>query len=105
MVLRIGIIGAGQVGERHAIGFAATEGAVVCAIADVVLARAEALAARYGACAYDNWQTMLESGIDAVIVCTPHNLHVEPAVAAAALGIHVLMEKPIATTLDDGLTI
>lgn len=102
MTLRVGIIGAGQVGERHALGFAATPGAAVTAFADVVPARAEAMAARFGARAFGSWQAMLRSGVDAVVVCTPHNLHVEPALAAAELGVHVLMEKPIATTIEDG---
>ena len=45
---------------------------------------------------------MLDQGLDVVAVCLPHNMHVEPAVAAADRGIHVMMEKPIATTLADG---
>ena len=40
MTLRVGIIGAGQVGERHAVGFAATEGATIVGIADVIEERA-----------------------------------------------------------------
>ena len=101
MTLRVGIIGAGQAGERHAIGFAAARGAAVTAVADAVPARAEALAARWSAHAYDDWRAMLHC-VDAVVVCTPHNLHVEPALAAAEQGVHVLMEKPLATNMDDG---
>lgn len=102
MTLRVGIIGAGQVGERHAAGFAAIPGAGVTAVADLIPARAEALAGRYGARAFTDWRAMLAAGLDIVVVCTPHSQHVAPAEAAAARGIHVLMEKPIATTLADG---
>ena len=44
---------------------------------------------------------MLESGLDILVVSLPHNLHVAPTEAAAERGVHVLMEKPLATTLAD----
>jgi predicted dehydrogenase len=45
---------------------------------------------------------MMDLGLNILVVGLPHNIHVEPAEAAAAQGVHVLMEKPIATTLEDG---
>jgi predicted dehydrogenase len=102
MTLRVGIIGAGQAGERNAAGFAATPTTSIVAVADVSPSRAQALAQRFGAMAYDDWRTMLAQGLDILVVCLPHNMHVEPCVAAAKQGVHVLMEKPIATTMDDG---
>lgn len=99
--LRVGIIGAGQAGERHAVGFAATEGATLVAIADVVEVRASELASRFGAEAFTDWREMLSAGLDILVVSLPHNMHVEPALAAAEHGVHVLMEKPLATTLED----
>lgn len=101
MSLRIGIIGAGQVGERHAAGFAMTPGVTITGIADVVAERAAALARRHRAQAHTDWRRMLESGLDVLVVGLPHDLHVEPACASAARGIHVLMEKPIAIKSDD----
>ena len=98
----MGIIGAGQAGERHAVGFAATEGADVVGIADIVEGRGIALAERFGATPFTDWRHMLDAGLDILIVSLPHNLHVAPAEAAAAQGVHVLMEKPIATTIADG---
>ena len=44
---------------------------------------------------------MLDLGLDILVVSLPHNLHVAPTEAAAERGVHVLMEKPIATTLVD----
>jgi predicted dehydrogenase len=102
MNLRVGIIGAGQAGERHAVGFAATPGATLVGIADVVETRASALAGRYGVPTFTDWRRMLDQGLDILVVSLPHNLHVAPAEAAAAQGVHVLMEKPIATTIADG---
>ena len=102
MSLRVGIAGAGQAGDHHAIGFAATEGAEVVAIADLNQELARSVAERYGARAVSDWRSLLELEIDILVVALPHNLHLEPAEAAAERGIHVLMEKPIAISLADG---
>jgi UDP-N-acetylglucosamine 3-dehydrogenase len=102
MKLRVGIIGAGQVGERHAVGFAAAEGAAMVGIADVVEERATTLTKRFGGTPLTEWRRMMEIGLDILVVGLPHNMHVEPTEAAAELGVHVLMEKPIATTMEDG---
>ena len=102
MSLRVGIAGAGQAGDHHAIGFAATEGAEVVAIADLNQELARSVAERYGARAVSDWRSLLELEIDILVVALPHNLHLEPAEAAAEQGIHVLMEKPIAISLADG---
>jgi predicted dehydrogenase len=99
--LRVSIIGAGQAGERHAVGFAATAGAKLVGIADVMEARATKLASRFDAKAFTDWREMLSAGLDILVVSLPHNMHVEPALAAAERGVHVLMEKPLATTLED----
>lgn len=102
MTLRVGIIGAGQAGERHAIGFSQTPTTEVTAIADLAAERAQALAARFDAAAFTDWRAMVERDLDILVVSLPHNMHVAPAEAAAEQGIHLLMEKPIATTLADG---
>src|SRR5258708_18011092 len=52
--------------------------------------------------AYTDWREMLDrETLDAVIVCTPHNAHLEPTVAALERGLHVLVEKPIALMARD----
>src|SRR5438034_6458493 len=52
--------------------------------------------------AYTDWREMLnEAALDAVVVSTPHHLHVEPTIAALECGLHVLVEKPIALTSKD----
>ena len=101
MSLRVGIIGAGQAGERHAVGFAATSGTTVVGIADLIEAQGRPLAERFGAKFFTDWRQMLDHGLDILVVSLPHNLHVAPAEAAAATGVHVLMEKPLATTMAD----
>jgi predicted dehydrogenase len=100
--LRVGIIGAGQAGERHALGFHSLPNARVTAIAEVDAGRGAALAAQVDAQLYTDWRALLDSGLDVVVVALPHNAHLAPTEAAAQRGIHVMMEKPIATTLADG---
>jgi UDP-N-acetyl-2-amino-2-deoxyglucuronate dehydrogenase len=102
MTLRVGIIGAGQVGERHAVGFAAVEGATIAGIADIVEERATALTRRFGGVPLVDWRRLMDLDLDILVVGLPHNMHVQPAEAAAECGVHLLMEKPIATTLEDG---
>ncbi len=99
--LRVGIIGAGQAGERHAVGFAATPGTTLVGVADLAEDRALGLTQQVGGRAFRDWRELLEAGLDILVVSLPHNMHVEPAEEAAARGVHVLMEKPLATTLED----
>ena len=55
---------------------------------------------------FTNWREMLEQiELDAVVVCTPHNYHLEPTLAALQHGLHVLLEKPLATSIADAHTI
>lgn len=50
--------------------------------------------------AFTDWHEMLDKcELDAVIVCTPHNAHIEPTLAALDRGLHVLLEKPTAHTI------
>ncbi len=55
---------------------------------------------------FTDWREMLEkTELDAVIVSTPHNAHLEPTLAALDRGLHVLIEKPLATSIADARTI
>lgn len=100
--VKTGIIGCGKVGDFHAKAFAALENSEFTAVCDNNIERARAFAERYGVKAYDDIETMIkECGLDVVSVCTPHPLHANPAVAAAECGCNVLIEKPLASTLED----
>jgi predicted dehydrogenase len=100
--LRVGVAGAGQAGERHASGFASCADAELIAVADLDLARATAVAEPYRARALTDWRDLLDLELDILVVALPHHLHLEPAEAAAAAGVHLMMEKPIANTLEEG---
>ena len=78
MALRVGIIGAGQAGERHAVGFTACKGAKLVGVADVAENRVVALANRFEATPYTDWREMFNADLDILVVSLPHNMHVAP---------------------------
>lgn len=100
--LKTGIIGCGKVGDFHAKAFEALENSEFTAVCDNNIERARAFAERYGVKAYDDIEAMIrECGLDVVSICTPHPLHANPAVIAADCGCNVLIEKPLASSLED----
>jgi predicted dehydrogenase len=91
-MLKIGIIGAGLIGEKRA---AHLTGAQLLAVYDPVQTRAEKLAGAYRATVEKDIKTLLcRQDLDAVMVCTPHDQLVPIAIAAMQAGKHVLVEKP-----------
>lgn len=101
-MIRIGIIGCGTITEkRHAPEYAANPNVQLTAWFDVVAERAQSYADKYGGQIFDDWKGLIESGLcDAVSVCTPNFTHGEITVYALEHGLHVLCEKPMATSLE-----
>jgi predicted dehydrogenase len=100
--VRVAVIGAGYMGERHARIFAGLPDVELLAVCDVRETAARELGARTGAQAYTDYRALLRrDDLDAVSVCTPDALHREPCELALRGGRHVLVEKPIATTVVD----
>lgn len=98
--LRVGILGAGYMGRLHAGNLAGCSGVTVAAVCSAE--GAEDLAATLpGAKAYADFGRMLgEAGLDAVYVCLPPFAHEGQVEAAAAKGVHIFIEKPVALTVD-----
>ena len=97
-----GVIGTGQWGEMHARIYASTEGITLAGVADQVEQRAESVARAYGTMHYTDYRALLADDlIKAVSVVTPDFAHADIAVAAAEAGKHVLVEKPLAMTVED----
>jgi len=99
---RVGIIGAGVIGTVHArlISELADE-AVLAAVIDLDGDKANALAQQHGATAYtDLAQALADPAVKAYSVCVPSGLHPEIAVQVINAGRSVLVEKPLAITLD-----
>jgi predicted dehydrogenase len=99
----IGIIGAGLMGMLHARAFSQLADARVIAASDPALEAAPPLPGTHEPLAfYPDYKKLLDrEDIQAVVVATPEYEHREIVVQAAAAGKHVLLEKPIATTLED----
>lgn len=95
------IIGAGIVGERHA--QAQIEEGLNVSIFDTDFQKAKTLAAKLGgtAKAYKTLSAALKTKPDLVHICSPDNAHIEPTLKALATGAHVLIEKPLTTSLKD----
>jgi predicted dehydrogenase len=101
-MLNIGIIGCGRITQvRHAPEYTENPHCRIIGFYDVAPERAEAMAAEYGGRAFATLAELLDSGVDAVSVCSANTDHAQATIAALEKGIHVLCEKPMATTLQD----
>ena len=100
--LNIGIIGLGAIGLKHCSALAQVERATIAAVADVDEKALETTSRQFNATPYNDFKKLLtHPGLDAVVVATPDQLHRDACVLAAEAGKHVLVEKPIATTIND----
>ena len=100
--VKTGLIGCGKVGHLHAHALSTLESSEFVAVCDSDSARAAAFAEQYGVKAFSSVDEMISgAGLDSVDICTPHPFHRSPAVKAAEAGVNVLVEKPLASTLED----
>jgi predicted dehydrogenase len=106
-LLRTGIIGAGMWGRTHALAYSGDPRTRIAAICDIDEQRARALAEEFGIPrVYTSAQELAaDPTVDVVSVATPDFAHVEPALAVIAERKPLLIEKPLATTEEDALTI
>jgi predicted dehydrogenase len=103
MGVGFGVIGLGNWGQMHVTAFKGHPAAEVVAVCDANATRAKEVAAREGV---PKWYQSVEElvadpRIDAVSIATPDFAHTDVALAAIRAGKHVLIEKPLATTLED----
>jgi predicted dehydrogenase len=104
-VIRVGVAGLGWLGESLMKAVPRVGGLEVLAVQDVVHARAQAVADRYGArLALQHFDELLVvDALDAVLICTPNGLHAEQAQAALRAGKDVLVQKPLALSCADAV--
>jgi predicted dehydrogenase len=99
--MKFGVIGAGEIGGLRVASLRDHPDTDVVAVADVSQAQAEHVAKGVGARAVTEWRELLDAPeIDAIVISTPLPLHEEMAAAALEAGKHVLIEKPLANTLE-----
>ncbi len=102
MMLKTGIIGCGKVARYHARALRNLPGSDFRAVCSRSLEKAVAFGKEYDATGYDDVASMVRGEqLDMVVVCTPHPNHKTPAIEALNAGAHVLVEKPLAASLDD----
>ncbi|MEO1250518.1 MAG: Gfo/Idh/MocA family oxidoreductase, partial [Pseudomonadota bacterium] len=103
--LKIALVGAGLVGRRHAANVNGASDCVLDAVADPSGDGAN-FARSLGVPHFDSLDALVRSRMpDGVILATPNHLHVEQALACIEAGIPVLIEKPVADRLDQGLAL
>jgi len=103
-MVKVGIIGCGKITQRlHLPQYSSCKDAEVVALADIDKNLASVVAGKYGIKkVYENYMELVaDKEVDAVSVCTPNHLHAEMVKACAEAGKHILVEKPIATTLEE----
>ncbi len=99
-MLRVGVIGLGAMGKNHVRVYSELPDVEVVGIADVDYELAQSLAETYHTAPFADYQELLKQGLDAVSIVVPTSLHREIAVAAAQSGLNMLVEKPIADTIN-----
>lgn len=104
--LDVAVVGLGAIGAAHVDAVKKATATNLAAVVDVDRARAADVAARYGCQGFGSVTELLAgSAVDLVVIATPDALHVESVKEVAAAGKHILLEKPIATTVEDGRAI
>lgn len=98
--LKAGVVGAGVFGGFHASKYAAHERTELVGVFDPDLNKARALAEKHGARSFDTLEHLLAE-VDVVTVASPAVHHFAAAAAALAFGKHVLVEKPIASSVEE----
>lgn len=101
--MRIALAGAGAFGEKHLDGLKLIDGVEIVSIVSRRLEQAQAVAEKYGAvhATTDLDEALARDDVDAVILCTPTQMHASQAIACMNAGKHVQVEIPLADSWAD----
>ena len=100
--LRVGVIGAGIMGSNHARVLAGLPDVTLVGIVDPLAAHRDRAVDLIGCPVFEQLDELLAAGVDALTIAAPTHLHHEIALTCIDRGIHVLVEKPIASTVEEG---
>ncbi len=98
---RVGLVGAGSIAQHHVAALRGVPRVELVGVTDLDEARARALAERSGTRALASVEALRAAGADVIHVLTPPESHASVALSALELGCHVLVEKPLATSVED----
>ena len=100
--LRLGVVGVGVMGYNHARVLAEMPGVSLVGVADPDDKQADFVRRTLGCATVPDISDLLALGVDAVSIAAPTHLHRNIALAAVARGVHVMVEKPISTSVAEG---
>ncbi len=100
--LRLGVVGVGVMGFNHARVLAEMPGVTLVGVADPDDKQAEFVRRTLGCASVPHLDDLLALGVDAISIAAPTHLHRGIALSAVARGVHVLVEKPIASSVEEG---
>ncbi|HEY9205461.1 MAG TPA: UDP-N-acetylglucosamine 3-dehydrogenase [Candidatus Methanoperedens sp.] len=103
--MKVGVIGAGAMGQHHLRIYSEMKDVELAGVCDIDRARATSLAKTYNTKPYFDPEELLKQELDAVSIVVPTTLHKKVALSAINSGTHLLVEKPIADTLENADTI
>jgi phthalate 4,5-cis-dihydrodiol dehydrogenase len=100
--IRLGVIGLGRAAAATLPSLAAHPGITLAAAADINPAARARFSEEFGGETYDSASALCASGVvDAVYIATPHQCHIEDALTAASFKKHMIIEKPMALSLEE----
>jgi predicted dehydrogenase len=100
--LRVGVIGVGVMGSNHARVFKEMPGVTLVGVAEPDANQADFVGSALSCKTVSDFGSLLDLGVDAVSIAAPTHMHRDIAIACIERGVHVLVEKPIATTVAEG---
>jgi len=103
-MLNFALVGCGRIAKRHSVllGLNQIQGAKLVAVCDISILKAKRIAEIFDVPAYENMDIMMQSeSIDVVVILTPSGLHSEHVINLAKYGKHIMVEKPMALSIED----
>src|SRR5450755_1178773 len=103
--LRLGVVGVGVMGANHARVLADLADVKLVGIADSDRKQRDLVAGALGCAGYADVEALIAGGVDAITIAAPTHLHHDLALTCIRHGVHILVEKPIASSVEEGRAI
>src|SRR4051812_26071259 len=101
-LLRVGVVGVGVMGSNHARVFTDLPGVTLAGVVDPERKQRDFVCGALNCRGYADLDALLADGVDALTIAAPTHLHRDIALSAIERGVHVLVEKPISSTVEEG---